>query len=201
MSDLIIDMTISLDGYVTAPGAGPGNGLGDDGLELHNWAIGDREPGDIAVLEENTQATGAVLMGRNTFDVVDAPDGWNAERHYGADREGGGEIPCFVVTHEPPPTVRLTDRMHIVTDGLASAIDQARAAAGTKDVFLMGGGELAASALREGLADRLQLHVAPMILGGGDPIFAALPRVRLTLEENRTVTTRNAVHLYYRVNR
>ena len=88
---VILDITISLDGFVTA---GPGEGLG----ALHEWAIGDgRTPEDVQQLAALTDATGAVVMGRHTFDVVDGPDGWNDDIHYGAD-QGDVPPPCFVVT-------------------------------------------------------------------------------------------------------
>ena len=127
---VILDITISLDGFVTAPNAGPDNGLGDDGLALHAWAIGDRTPEDLAILAGAEGATGAVVMGRNTFDVVDGPHGWNDTMHYGADQgDAAAQPPCFVVTHEAPAHVRLTDRMTIVTTGLRDAIAQAVAVA------------------------------------------------------------------------
>ncbi|WP_421742676.1 dihydrofolate reductase family protein [Cellulomonas sp.] len=194
---VILDITISLDGFVTGPNAGPDNGLGDDGLPLHEWAIGARTPEDVEVLTTLTAATGAVVMGRRTFDVVDAPDGWNDERHYGAD-QGDEPPPCFVVTHHAPDHVRLTDRMTIVTTGLRDALDQAAAAAGDKDVFIMGGGELGGSALREGVVDRLHLHVAPLLLGDGTPLFPGT-RLSLRLDESATVVTPNAAHLFYDV--
>lgn len=195
---VILDITISLDGFVTAPNAGPDNGLGDDGLALHAWAIGDRTPEDLRILSAATEATGAVVMGRNTFDVVDGPGGWNDDRHYGADQ---GEVPppCFVVTHEAPAHVRLTDRMTIVTTGLRDAIDQAVAAAGDKHAVVMGGGSVCGQALREGLVDRVHLHVAPLVLGAGTPLFDGGPRVELRLDEDATVVTRNAAHLVYDV--
>jgi len=194
---VILDITISLDGFVTGPNAGPDNGLGDDGLPLHEWAIGDRTPDDVRVLATLTGATGAVVMGRHTFDVVDGPGGWNDERHYGAD-QGDEPPPCFVVTHHAPDHVRLTDRMTIVTTGLRDALDQAALAAGAKDVFIMGGGELGGSALREGVVDRLHLHVAPLLLGAGTPLFAGTHQ-SLRLDESATVITRNAAHLFYDV--
>ena len=194
---VILDITISLDGFVTGPNAGPDNGLGDDGLPLHEWAIGDRTPDDVRVLATLTAATGAVVMGRHTFDVVDGPGGWNDERHYGAD-QGDEPPPCFVVTHHAPDHVRLTDRMTIVTSGLRDALDQAAVAAGDKDVFIMGGGELGGSALREGVVDRLHLHVAPLLLGAGAPLFAGTHQ-SLRLDESATVVTRNAAHLFYDV--
>ncbi|MBO3103920.1 dihydrofolate reductase family protein [Cellulomonas fengjieae] len=193
---VILDLTISLDGFVTGPAAGPDNGLGDGGLPLHEWAIGDRTAEDVRVLAELTAATGAVVMGRHTFDVVDGPHGWDDDVHYGAD-QGDRPPPCFVVTHHPPVTVRLTDRMTIVTTGLRDALDQAAAAAGDEDVFIMGGGELGASALREDVVDRLHVHVAPLLLGAGTPLFDRVPRRSLRLDEAATVVTRNAAHLFY----
>ncbi|WP_315092916.1 dihydrofolate reductase family protein [uncultured Cellulomonas sp.] len=194
---VVLDITISLDGFVTAPNAGPDYGLGDDGLPLHEWAIGDRTDDDVRVLARATAATGAVVMGRHTFDVVDAPGGWNEERHYGAD-QGDEPPPCFVVTHHQPERVRLTDRMVIVTTGLRDAIAQATAVAGDKDVVIMGGGELGGAALREGVVDRVHLHVAPLLLGAGTPLFDGT-RLSLRLDEAATVITPHAAHLCYEV--
>lgn len=196
---VILDITISLDGFVTAPNAGPDNGLGDDGLPLHAWAVGDRTPEDVEVLATAAAGTGAVVMGRNTFDVVDGPHGWNDDRHYGADQgDADAPPPCFVVTHEAPEHVRLTDRMTIVTTGLREAIDQAVTAAGDKPVVIMGGGSVGGQALRDGLVDRLHLHVAPLLLGAGTPLFGG-SRTELRLDESATVITPNAAHLFYDV--
>jgi dihydrofolate reductase len=187
---VILDITISLDGFVTGADAGV--------QALHEWAVGDgRTTEDVEQLVALTAATGAVVMGRHTFDAVDAPDGWNEDMHYGAD-QGDVPPPCFVVTHRAPEHVRLTDRMTIVTTGLRDALDQAAAAAGDKDVFVMGGGELGGSALREGVVDRLHLHVAPVLLGSGTPLFEGSRRT-LRLDESATVVTPNAAHLYYDV--
>src|SRR5688572_26344821 len=117
--------------------------------------------------------------------------------HYGAD-QGDVPPPCFVVTHEAPEHVRLTDRMTIVTTGLRAALDQATAVAGDKDVYIMGGGELGGSALRDGVVDRVHLHVAPVLLGSGISLFEGTP-MTLRLDEAATVVTRNAAHLSYDV--
>lgn len=196
---VILDITISLDGFVTAPNAGPDNGLGDDGRALHEWAIGDRTPEDLEILTLGAAVTGAVVMGRNTFDVVDGPGGWNDDMHYAADQgDAATPPPCFVVTHEAPAQVRLTDRMTIVTTGLRDAIDQASAVAGDKHVVIMGGGSVGGQALRDRLVDRLQLHVAPILLGAGTPLFEG-SRIELRLDEAATVITPNAAHLSYDV--
>jgi uncharacterized protein YndB with AHSA1/START domain/dihydrofolate reductase len=193
---VIVDITMSLDGYVTAPGAGPDHGLGIGGEDLHDWAIGRRTPRDEEILRETFARTGAVIMGRNTFDVVDAPHGWTDEMGYGADQNQAEAPPVFVVTHAVPEKVRLADRFTFVTDGLESALTEAQAAAGAKDVVIMGGGQVAGAFLASGLVDVLSLHVAPIVLGGGTPLFTS-DAVRL--EPLRSESTAAAEHLTYRV--
>jgi dihydrofolate reductase len=191
---VVIDISMSLDGYVTAPGVDQEHGLGIDGEVLHLWAFSD-DAAERELLEQTTARTGAVVMGRNLFDIVDAPNGWSEEVGYGAGI--AAEPPCFVVTHSAPATVRLKNRFTIVTDGIESALDQARAAAGDKDVVVMGGGDVCGQVLVAGLADTLSLHVAPVVFGGGTPLFAEGSRVDLELLDS--VTTQHATHLTYRV--
>ena len=117
-------------------------------------------------------------MGRRTFDTVDGA--WSAERGYGADQDGRPAF--FVVTSRAPAAYRLADShdFTFVLDGPAAAIEQARTAARDRDVFVMGGGALIGSCLRDGLLDELRLHVAPEVLGAGTPLFAGVGRHRLT---------------------
>jgi len=194
VSDVVIDISMSLDGYVTAPGVDAEHGLGVDGEVLHLWAFSDDEV-EQELLSRSTTRTGAVVMGRNLFDIVDGPNGWNEEVGYGAGI--AAEPPCFVVTHTQPESIRLVNRFTIVTDGIESALDQARAAAGDKDVVVMGGGDVCGQVLAAGLAQVLSVHVAPVVFGGGTPLFADGPRVDLELTDS--VATPNATHLTYRV--
>ena len=191
---VVVDISMSLDGYVTAPGVDAEHGLGVGGEVLHLWAFSDDEK-EQEVLQQCTTRTGAVVMGRNLFDIVDAPNGWSEEVGYGAGI--AAEPPCFVVTHSQPESIRLVNRFTIVTDGIQAALDQARAAAGDKDVVVMGGGDVCGQVLAGGLADTLSLHVAPVVFGGGTPLFAEGTRV--DLEPIDTVTTPNATHLTYRL--
>ena len=191
---VVIDISMSVDGYVTAPGVDAEHGLGVDGEVLHLWAFSD-DAVEREVLERSATRTGAVVMGRNLFDIVDAPNGWSEEVGYGAGI--AAEPPCFVVTHTQPESIRLVDRFTIVTEGIESALDQARAAAGDKDVVVMGGGDVCGQELAAGLADILSLHVAPVVFGGGTPLFADGTRVDLELID--TVTTPHATHLTYAV--
>lgn len=194
---VIVDITMSLDGYVTAPGADVEHGLGIGGEPLHDWAFSGT-PDDCGILDDMTARTGAVIMGRRTFDVVDGPNGWNESIGYGADRNA--PPPVFVVTRQAPETWRLGDRFTFVTDGLRSALRQARAAAGEdSDVVVMGGGAVCHGFLDAGLVDTLNIHLAPIVLGAGTRLFPAHETKRLRLEQNGIVSTPSAHHLSYRV--
>jgi dihydrofolate reductase len=155
-----------------------------------------QDPVDTEVLEQATAQSGAVVMGRRLFDVVNGPDGWNKDMGYGADQTG--TPPFFVVTHSPPGEVRLERelgmRVTFVGD-LVTAIDQARSAATHGDVVIMGGGDIIGQALEQGLVEVLRLHLAPMVLGGGTPLFKAGTREMYRQREVRP--SRNALHLTY----
>ncbi|KQX65310.1 dihydrofolate reductase family protein [Streptomyces sp. Root1310] len=201
MTHIIADVSVSLDGFVTGPDPGPDNGLGTGGEALHTWAFSD-DPDDHRILREGTARSGAVVLGRRLFDLVDGPGGWNDETGYGAGEVGK---PAFVVvTTSPPQSVRLTDLdWTFVTTGLSDAVSVAReraeaasSAAGTDlDVVLMGGGATIGSALAAGLVDVLSLHLAPTILGAGTPLFTGgVPR---TLVQRSVTSTSTATHLTY----
>jgi dihydrofolate reductase len=196
---VVVDITVSLDGYVTAPGADTEHGLGVDGEALHDWVFAGKSPADEQVLAAAMARTGAVIMGRHTFDVVDGPHGWNDEIGYGADQDPTAIPPVFVLTRSIPEHVRLGDRFRFVTDGVASAVAQAKAAAGDKDVVVMGGGATCHAVLAAGLADELTLHIAPLILGDGTPLFPTDPSPRLRLRPAGIVSTDAAHHVTYDV--
>jgi dihydrofolate reductase len=192
--NVIADITMSLDGFVTGEGADDQHGLGD-APELHTWVM-QQDAVDTEILAQATADSGAVVMGRRLFDVVNSPDGWNKDMGYGADQTG--TPPFFVVTHSPPGDVRLERdlgmRVAFVSD-LVTAIGQARSAATHGDVVIMGGGDVIRQALEQGLIDQLRLHLAPMVLGGGTPLFQ--PRTRQMYRQREVRPSRNAVHLTY----
>lgn len=204
MTRIVADISMSLDGYVTGPSPGPDNGLGAGGDALHAWAFSD-DPQDRRIMSESTARSGAVILGRNLFDVVDGPGGWNDEVGYGA-REVGK--PAFiVVTGSPPESVRLTDLdWTFITTGVHDAVATARQRAEEAssdsgqdlDVFVMGGGAVIGSALAAGLLDALTVHLAPVVLGGGTPLFTRdTPRTLLT--QRSVIQTSAATHLTYEV--
>jgi dihydrofolate reductase len=203
MTRVIADISVSLDGFVTGPDAGPDNGLGNGGDALHQWAFSD-DPEDRQLLSEGTARSGAVVLGRRLFDVVDGPGGWNDEVGYGAEEVGK---PAFVVvTSKQPESVRLTGLdWTFVTTGLAEAVAVARQSAETAstqraadlDVVIMGGAAVVSSAVAAGLVDQLVMHLAPVLLGSGTPLFTAgVPR---SLEQRQVIATSTATHLIYDV--
>jgi dihydrofolate reductase/uncharacterized protein YndB with AHSA1/START domain len=195
---VIVDISMSLDGYVTAAGVDMEHGLGVGGEVIHDWVFGRRTPRDAEILEETYARTGAVIMGRRTFDFIDGPNGWTEDFGYGADYErSDAPPPVFVVTHSVPSSVRLGSRFTFVTDGLEAAIAAARKAAGDKDVVIMGGGAICYAFLEAGLADELRVHLAPVVLGAGTPLFPADASLRL--EQIGSESTAAAEHLTYRV--
>ncbi|WP_285116734.1 dihydrofolate reductase family protein [Leifsonia sp. fls2-241-R2A-40a] len=201
MTRVVADITVSLDGFVTGPNPGPGNGLGDGGMDLHRWVFSD-DPEEQRLLHDGSARSGAVLLGRSLFDIVDGPQGWSDEIGYGAAEVG--RPPFFVLTSAPPSSVRLSELdWTFVTTGLTDAVRAVRERAQEVsaerghdvDAVLMGGGELIGSAVNAGLVDELILHLAPVLLGSGTPLFRGAPR--RSLVQRDVLVTRNATHLTY----
>jgi dihydrofolate reductase len=189
MTRVICDMSTSLDGYVTGPNDSRENPFGDGAGMLHDWIFAAATDEDRAVLQEMLDGAGAIVMGRRSFDKNEGEGGWG---------DGGpvGDTPCFVVTsHEPtrshPPMYTF------VTDGVASAIEQAKQTAGDKVVGLHGA-TVMQQALPLGLVDEIRVHVIPVLLGGGTPLFATLDSA-IALERTRALATPAATHLSFRV--
>ena len=193
MTTIVADISMSLDGFVTGPNAGPTNGLGDGGGPIHDWVFSD-DAVDKAVLGEATARSGAVVMGRNLFDVVDGPQGWSDEMGYGA--QHAARPPFFVVTHHPPASVRLGLDFTFVTEGVAAAIDAARAVCpSNKDVVVMGGGDVVRQTIDHRMIHELTIHLSPIVLGSGTPLFGQVARNQLRQTEVRISSF--AVHLTY----
>jgi dihydrofolate reductase len=184
---------MSVDGYIAGPNDEPGNPGGDDFMRLHDWFVASdgefiRPSGTAGELVDEINATGAVLAGRRTVEQVD---------HWGGDHHG---VPVFVPSHRPPaPSVANYPLVTYVTDGIASAMAQAKAAAGDRNV-LVHGAYTAQRALEAGVLDELQIHQIPVLFGAGRRLFEVLPS-RVELEIVRVIDTPEATHIRYRVRR
>jgi dihydrofolate reductase len=189
MALVICDMSISLDGYVTGPNDSRENPFGDGAGMLHDWIFDAATEEDRALLQEMLDGCGAVVMGRTSFEKNEGDGGWG---------EGGpvGDTPCFVLTHHKP-TRSHPSVYTFVTDGVVSAIEQAKNAAGEKVVGLHGA-TVMQQALPLGLVDEIRVHVIPVLLGGGTPLFGSLDS-SIILERTQALVTPAATHIGFRV--
>jgi dihydrofolate reductase len=202
MNKVVIDMSMSLDGFVAGPDDGKANPLGRHGGEhVFDWYFSGSEevrdplfrpaPGaNKDEVEKMFAESGAFIFGRRTYDIT---NGWNG-------RHPVNGVPTFVLTHAPPAEYpRGPSNLTFVTDGIASAIGQARAVAKGKDIKL-GGASPGKQALAAGLCDEILIHLAPYLLGAGVRLFDALPR-GVRLEKLSVSDGPFATHLRYRIRR
>jgi dihydrofolate reductase len=187
VGNVVIDMSMSLDGYIAAPNDTPEQGLGEDGMRLHNWMFDDPSVFD-RVYGDLTENTGAVIMGRHTFD--NSIEAWGGKGPL-------GEVPCFVVTHRPIEGI--DPLFTVVTDGIERALEGAQEAAGEKQIGLMGA-DLDQQFLAARLVDEIRIHVVDVLLGGGRRLFDVLPQ-RVDLELTGLSQTDSIAHLGYRIAR
>jgi dihydrofolate reductase len=214
MALFTFDISVSLDGFVAGPDPSMEDPLGKGGEQLHEWVLatrswreshgreGGEDNADSEITARSIAAAGATVMGRKMFSGGEGP--WEGDPN--ADAWWGDSPPfhhpVFILTHHPrePVTKEGGTTFTFVTDGIESALEQARAAAGDKNVALGGGASVAQQYLRAGLLDELRLHVPPVLLGGGTRLFenhvgSDIPRV----EKVEVIESPHVTHLTYRV--
>jgi dihydrofolate reductase len=213
MAQVRLDISMSLDGFVAGPDPTLEEPLGAGGERLHEWVFGLKSfrehhgmtggetNRDDEIVAEGIAATGAVVMGRRMFSGGTGPweDDPRADGWWGDEPPFG--VPVFVLTHHARERKAMkggTDFV-FVTDGIESALEQARAVAGDKDVLIAGGGDAAQQYLRAGLLDVIQIHVSPVFLGEGVRLFDGIPLDTVALEAERVVASPNVTHLRFRV--
>jgi dihydrofolate reductase len=192
MSNSVLYMSMSIDGYIAGPDDGPANPGGNDFMRLHEWYGFQGTPPNTkgsgwgAHFMEEGQATGAVLAGRRTVEQVD---------HWGGNSHG---VPIFVPSHRPNPEASAKyPLVTYVTDGIESAMAQAKDAAGDRDVMVLGA-YTAQKALEASVLDELQIHLIPVLFGTGRRMFDVLSR-RIELQIVKVIDTPDATHIRYRV--
>jgi len=202
MGKVIFNMSMSLDGFVAGPNDGPENPMGDGGMRLFQWYYGGdtdfQFPGtdmmfkisraSADLLKTATQTAGAVVTGRKTFDIA---RGWGGKPPLG--------VPTFVVTHTVPQEwVKPGSLFTFVTDGVESAVEKAKQAAGDKDV-VVSTATLLQQCLKAGLLDEIHLDLVPVLLGAGVRLFDNLGAAPIVLERTRVVEALGVTHLQFRV--
>jgi dihydrofolate reductase len=210
MSKLRVHISASLDGYVAGPNQSEKEPLGEGGEQLHEWVVGleawrkphGMEGGEVnessKVVEEAQANIGAEIMGRGKFGPPGGgpwgddpwPGWWGDDPPF--------HMPCFVVTHHEREPLTLSDTtFNFVTDGIDSALDQARDAAGDTDILVGGGAEIINEYLAAGHVDELEISVVPLILGSGERLLVGVGDLKL--EQVRAVEAPGVTHLKYRV--
>jgi dihydrofolate reductase len=188
MGTVILDTSMSLDGFMTADDRTPDAPLGAGGEVLTQWAMDDDT--GVELLGKWVGNLGASIAGRVTYDTSLPWWGPNGP-------SGDARRPLFVVTHQAPRDTLENGVYSFVTNGIESALAQAQAAAGEKDVVVMGGANVARQYLRAGLVDEVQIHLVPVVLGAGTPMFDGVGRLDLrTLE---AIRSEHATHLRFRI--
>jgi dihydrofolate reductase len=209
VSSVICQISISLDGFVAGPNQSVDNPIGEGGMRLHHWAFatdswrsqqgleGGAHTADAEVVDEVTQGVGAYIMGRKMFGGGDGPwdetwTGW-----WGPDPPY--HVPVFVLTHfaRAPLPMQGGTTFTFVTDGIESALEQAGAAAGDKDIAIAGGASAAQQYLAAGLLDELYLHIVPIVLGAGERLLENVGDPGL--EPIKVVASPTVTHIKYRV--
>ena len=189
MSATVLYMSMSLDGFIAGPNEGPGNGLGDGGHRLHEWALGDGPSGLNAQVVDEFMATAAVVAGKGTFEPA---GGWGGDHHDG--------VPIFILSRHDPADLRQWPLVTYVND-VTTAMTRAKEAAGDKNVLVHGAGTTQL-ALAAGVLDELELHVIPVLFGQGRRLFDNLDPEQIELERTRILEGEGGVtHMHYRVRR
>ena len=196
MGRAVLYMSMSVDGFIAGPDDGPGNELGDGGQRLHDWFLTGADAGHQEIVSgldganrevmDELMATGAVLVGRRTFELA---GGWGGDHHAG--------VPIFVLGRHRPEAASRWPAVTCVSD-IASAVQAAKDAARERDV-LVHGAATAQRALAAGVLDELQIHLVPVLLGQGRRLFSDMPPDHIELELLRAVDGPGVQHLRYRV--
>jgi dihydrofolate reductase len=194
MSKVLLEMSMSLDGYVTGPDVGPEEPMGRGGERLHDWMFEGRSPAEVEEYEaEHFRDVGAVIVGRRMADL--GIDPWGEEPAF--------HCPVFVVTSRAAETIEKAGGTSyiFVTSGIDDALRQAREAAGPADVIIGGGAEIARQYLRAGAVDEVRLHLVPVLLAGGTRLFDDGPWPIGSLRPIEVTSAPRVTHLTYEVER
>jgi dihydrofolate reductase len=190
MGKVIYDISMSLDGFITAANVRPEAGLGDDGERLHDWAFNSADPRNRELLAKGA-SLGAIISGRHNYDL--AVPYWNADGP-----TGDARVPTIVVSHSVPQDIP-HGGVYSFADGIEAALEKAQEAAGDKEVAIMGGANIAAQFVKLGLVDEISIHLVPVLFGSGIRLFEHLGSEHLQLETTEVTETKEAIHLRFRV--
>jgi dihydrofolate reductase len=191
MSKVVCDISMSLDGFTTGPNVRVGNGMGDGGERLHDWMFDAKTQADAKIVEERFASAGAIIIGKGMFNV--GFELWGDPPPFG--------MPVFIVTHDvrEPLPMKGGTTYTFVSDGIESALEQARTAAGNKNVGIWGGADIIKQYLKAGLVDEMRLQIIPILLGNGIRLFEDLAPQEIELRKTSVIETPAATHYQFEV--
>jgi dihydrofolate reductase len=196
MTTVTCNVSVSVDGYVAGPNQSVDNPVGEGGLSLHQWHF-EPQGDDQRIIDEWQQSPGAYVMGRNMF--APGRGEWDLSWNGWWGDDPPYHTPVFVLTHYPRESVPMDGGtvFHFVTDGIEAALDRAKSAARTGNVEIAGGASTINAYLDAGLVDELHMHIAPVVLGEGERLFAGVTGLRM--QPVQVVGSPGATHVKYRV--
>lgn len=188
MTKLVVDITISLDGFIAGPGISNTQPMGKNGDLLHRWMFRNKTEQDTKILSEFVETTGAVVLGNHMYSTA-IDIAWNGVTPFSS--------PAIVVCHKQP--AKKVEGFVYVTTGLNDALEHARKLAGDKDIWIIGGANIIQQFFTAGLVDILHLHIAPVLLNQGTRLFEGIGMETLQLIRTSVRETPGAVHINYQV--
>jgi dihydrofolate reductase len=185
-----VNMSMSLDGFIAGPNVSVQNPLGDNGQRLHEWMFPPKG-NYVEIAKGMFNDVGAIIMGRQMFNTGEEPWGDTPPFH----------MPVFVLTHEPKEQLvkQGGTTFRFVTDGIESALRQAKAAAGDQDIMVAGGANAVQQYFKAGLLDEIRIHLVPILLGQGVPLFERNGTGPTELERTEVVDSSEVTHLAFRI--
>ena len=186
MQKVVLNITMSVDGFIAGPDISKELPLGKDGPSLHNWLFADKTEIDSSLLKEVVESSGAVIVGSRTY-VTAIEDAWGGVSPF--------EVPAFVICHAEPEVT--APGFTFITNGIEAALDQARLVAGNKNVWVMGGADIIQQYLKAKLVDSLDLHIAPVLLRSGTRLFDHIGPDKIELKKISVIDTPAATHIRY----
>ena len=192
MGKVIYDISMSLDGFIAGANARPEAGwagLGEGGERLHDWGFNSADPRNSKIMEALSAGTGAVIVGRTTYNL--------SILNWGADGPMGAGVPTVIISHSMPQDIP-AGGVYTFVDSIEAALETAKKAAGAKDVVLQGG-NIAQQFIALGLVDEIFIHLVPVLFGSGTRLIEELGGGHVQLETTEVIETKEATHLRFRV--
>ena len=188
MPKTIVDMSMSLDGFTAGPSIGPEFPMGQGGERLHDWLFSGKTDIDKKIVDEVVSESGAVILGRHTYDVG-IGDPWGGVSPF--------RVPAFVVSTSRPK--KMVDGFSFINDGIESALNEAKLIAGNKNVWIMGGANLASQYIKAKLIDELHIHLVPLLLGAGSRLFENTGPSIIETEKIKSIESAGVTHFIFRI--